>query len=48
MTHRCSAFAIALFFAISSAAVRADEAFVPGSGMKVKQVGDNFEDSKWS
>ncbi|NOY30027.1 MAG: hypothetical protein GXP28_07550 [Planctomycetes bacterium] len=30
-----------------SGRLSADEAFVPGSGVKVKQVGDDFEDPKW-
>jgi len=30
-----------------TARLSADEPFIPGSGVKVKQVGDDFEDPKW-
>ena len=48
MTRQLALSAIVVMLClVLSAASRADEPFVPGSGVRVKQVGDNFEDPKW-
>ncbi|MCG8451287.1 MAG: hypothetical protein MI725_17115 [Pirellulales bacterium] len=48
MTHLLSLSTLLVglsLFSLQGAA--ADEPFVPGTGVKVKQVGDNFEDPRW-
>ncbi len=49
MVHRCFfALLLTCLFMLSTPYAQGDTAFVPGEGVKVPQVGDNFEDPRWS
>ena len=39
---------VASILLLSAAVGRSDEAFVPGTGVKLTAVGDDFEDPRWS
>lgn len=48
MTQKVPFAALIVCFLLFSASVtQADEAFVPGTGERIRQVGDNFEDPNW-
>ena len=48
MTHRLALSLLLAIGLVTSESAAADEPFVPGAGVKVRQSGDNFEDPRWS
>jgi len=48
MTRLLALYTLSLVVGLLSKGVQADEPFVPGTGEKVAQSGDDFEDARWS